>query len=169
MWSLRLTSNIDNYFNIIMPWVLGQAWVTRKSKDIFYWCLCTHIVFLGYHRSSQGRKVCAMLKSHINKHRYSNNVNYVTLNETLLINEVQLLFKESACTSNKITRGKAMETWVIEVHTKKIWSFKSMTGAAKFCETSDKRISNYRDTNRILKDRYLISSIFPEHENIEKR
>ena len=143
------------FYDVLIEWVLYQVWVSRKAQDIILWCVVIHMRSKGYHLTVQGRQTIANIKNHINDNRYTSSANFKSLDYVELIEKIQELFLMDVKT-DKGTRVRAHETWVLDKQTQ-IWtSFSSLKQTSIFFNVSKTVISNYRDSNRLFRNRYII-------------
>lgn len=153
--TLVIKGDIKSFIELLLPWVIAQNWLTRKSLDIYWWCIALHIRHQGLHLSPSGKQVLSKMKMHMNQHRYTTSPYFSKLNFAELENDVMLLFIQGADkTPGPRTRG----LWVFDKLTQTQHQFSSMLAASKFCNVSLQTISNYKDSKRFIQNRYLIHS-----------
>lgn len=88
----------------------------------------------------------------MNNKRYTTNSGFDKLDFVKLEQDVKLLFEQG----NGAPRSKHILVVDTIKHTQH--KFTSIVSASKFCSVSVQTISNYRDTGRLIYNRYLIST-----------
>lgn len=148
--------------------MINQISITRKSVDIKYWCIIVEIYKRGYHLTSAGLNIINLIRNHINRKRYSDHTNFKNLNYQHLDSQMITIFDtiapfslNSTLTANERAQSigkRPIETTVHDTWNNTYKDFKSLNNAAIECNLSLREVTKYRNSERLVNNRYLITT-----------